>query len=305
MSATMRVGQQNFATVSIVLCTTVFAALCQAQTQAPAAAATTPQEAAIERQIRELATQWSKAVQQRDVATLEQIWASDFIYVEPSGKSYNKAEGIAGVKNSTDEITSVETTTVDVRVFGGGTVAVDIGTYREMGRDKQGRSFDRSSRFTNIWSLKAGVWQCDSGHASALPSTAGDTIAVNASLTAFHEALNKLFTGDVAPMKAVWSHAADTTYMGPVGGLQVGWSKIDAYWDMQAAKKLGGKVDAVDVHVTVGSDMAVAHYVEKGENIIAGKPQPVSIRSTTTFRKENGQWLVIGHHTDTLAYLQK
>jgi hypothetical protein len=31
----------------------------------------------------------------------------------------------------------------------------------------------------------------------------------------------------------------------------------------------------------------------------------VSIRTTTTLRKENGKWMVIGHHTDTLAYLQK
>ena len=29
------------------------------------------------------------------------------------------------------------------------------------------------------------------------------------------------------------------------------------------------------------------------------------IRATTTLRKEGGRWKVIGHHTDTLASLQK
>jgi len=29
------------------------------------------------------------------------------------------------------------------------------------------------------------------------------------------------------------------------------------------------------------------------------------VATTTTLRKENGTWKVIGHHTDTLAYLQK
>jgi len=29
------------------------------------------------------------------------------------------------------------------------------------------------------------------------------------------------------------------------------------------------------------------------------------IRSTTTFRKEGGQWKVVGHHTDPLAFLKK
>jgi ketosteroid isomerase-like protein len=94
------------------------------------------------------------------------------------------------------------------------------------------------------------------------------------------------------------------TYMGPTGTKQVGWSQVEPHWDKQAAKKLGGKVDAVDVHVTASPQLGVAVYYEKGENIIDGQVQPVSIRATTTFRKENGQWKVIGHHTDTLAYLQ-
>jgi len=142
---------------------------------------------------------------------------------------------------------------------------------------------------------------------TARPTQAADddTQAVKAANVAFHDALNTLFTGDAAPMKAIWSHADDVTYMGPVGGMQVGWTQVEPYWDRQAAKKLGGKVDPVDVHITASPALAVVHYYEKGENVIDGKPQPVNIRATTTFRKEGGQWKVIGHHTDTLAYLQK
>lgn len=132
-----------------------------------------------------------------------------------------------------------------------------------------------------------------------------DALEVKAAITTFHDALNLLFTGDAGPMKAAWSHADDVTYMGPSGSFQVGWSQIEPYWDKQAAGKLGGKVVPVDVHVTASPHLAVAHYYEKGENVIDGKPQPVSIRTTTTFRKEGGQWKVIGHHTDTLAFLQK
>jgi ketosteroid isomerase-like protein len=140
----------------------------------------------------------------------------------------------------------------------------------------------------------------------AAPARAADdnTQAVKAAVATFHEALNKLFTGDAASMKAIWSHADDVTYMGPTGTKQVGWSQVEPHWDKQAAKKLGGKVDALDVHVTASEQLGVAVYYEKGENIIDGKVQPVSIRATTTFRKENGQWKVIGHHNDTLAYLQ-
>ena len=81
--------------------------------------------------------------------------------------------------------------------------------------------------------------------------------------------------------------------------------QVETYWDKQAAKKLGGKVDAVDVHITASTTLAVVHYYEKGENVIDGKPQAVNIRATTTFHEEGGRWKVIGHHTDALAYLQK
>jgi hypothetical protein len=60
----------------------------------------------------------------------------------------------------------------------------------------------------------------------------------------FHEALHLLFTGDEGPIKAVWSHADDVTSMDPVGGMQVGWAQSSPSWDKQAAKTLGGKVDA-------------------------------------------------------------
>jgi len=139
----------------------------------------------------------------------------------------------------------------------------------------------------------------------ALGAAEDEKPAVQAAVTGFHNALNTLFTGDAGPMKAVWSHADDVTYMGPSGSFQVGWTRIEPYWDKQAAAKLGGKVEPTDIHLTVSPQLAVAHYYEKGENIVAGKPQPVSIRTTTIFRNEKGQWKVIGHHTDTLAYLQK
>jgi ketosteroid isomerase-like protein len=62
----------------------------------------------------------------------------------------------------------------------------------------------------------------------------------------------------------------------------------------------------VDMRITVGRDLAVAQNYEKGENTNAdGKTQSVSIRATNLFRKENGKWKMISHHTDLLPYLKK
>jgi ketosteroid isomerase-like protein len=131
-----------------------------------------------------------------------------------------------------------------------------------------------------------------------------DEQAVRNAVAQFYAALNEMFTGELAQMKKVWSHADDVTYMGPGGGFQVGWSQVLKNWEAQAALKLGGKVEPADMRITVGTEIAVVSCYEKGENTNAkGETQKVSIRATNIFRKENGEWKMIGHHTDLLPYL--
>ncbi len=133
-----------------------------------------------------------------------------------------------------------------------------------------------------------------------------DEQAVELAASQFYVALNALFTGDVKPMTEVWSHANNVTYMGPVGGFQVGWNQVRANWEAQAALKLGGEVHSERMRITVGQDIAVIHNFEVGENMnTAGKIRKVSIRATSVFRKEQGRWKMIGHHTDLLPFLKK
>lgn len=134
----------------------------------------------------------------------------------------------------------------------------------------------------------------------------GEEKAVVEAANGFYIALNAMFTGDLTRMLEVWSHAEDVTYMGPAGDFRVGWAQVLASWKEQAAMKLGGEVRPENMRVTVGRDLAITHNFERGENVDAqGKRQRVSIRATNLFRKENGTWKMIGHHTDLLPHLQK
>ena len=142
--------------------------------------------------------------------------------------------------------------------------------------------------------------------AATLHASQDDEKAVGEAAAQFYVALNVMFTGDVGPMKEVWSHADDVTYMGPGGGFQIGWDQVLANWEAQAAMKLGGEVKPENMHITVSRDIAVTHNYEIGENTNAeGKSQKVSIRATNLFRKEDGKWKMIGHHTDLLPYLAR
>ena len=129
---------------------------------------------------------------------------------------------------------------------------------------------------------------------------------VRGALEGFYAALNALFRGELEPMEKVWSHRDDVTYMGPGGGYQVGWKHVLGEWETQAALRLGGEVAPKEVRITAGRDLAVVSNFEMGQNLMPdGKPQEVAIRATNLFRLENGEWKMIGHHTDQLPFLQK
>jgi len=142
---------------------------------------------------------------------------------------------------------------------------------------------------------------------SAAASVAGsDRDAVVAANAQFYVALNQMFVGEVAPMEAVWSHAGDVTYMGPGGQFDCGWSAVLKLWQVQAAMKLGGHVEPAGMQTIVGRDLAVVSVYEEGENANAkGKVARVKLRATNLFRKEDGKWKMVGHHTDLLPYLTK
>lgn len=132
-------------------------------------------------------------------------------------------------------------------------------------------------------------------------ATEDDQKSVMNAVAKFYTALNQMFTGELDQIKEVWSHADDVTYMGPGGGFKVGWDQVLKDWEAQAALKLGGKVAPAEIRITVGKDLAIVSNYEHGENTNAnGVVQKVSIRAANIFRKEDGTWKMIGHHTDLI-----
>lgn len=121
----------------------------------------------------------------------------------------------------------------------------------------------------------------------------------------FYTGLNAMFTGDTTGIEKVWSQADDITLLGPDGEFVIGWDQVRSRFEEEAALKLGGKIEAHNAHVTLGNDLAFVQCFEIGENEFDGQTVQVSIRATNIFRKENGQWRLISHHTDVLPFLQK
>lgn len=132
---------------------------------------------------------------------------------------------------------------------------------------------------------------------SAAPARAEQgTPATRKVVTEFYKALNAMFAGDAALMKKLWSRRPDVTYMGPDGGFHHGWLEIETGFDAAAKKKLGGSVEPKDITITVGRELAIVADTEIGKR----NGQTNSVRATSAFRLEGGQWKMIAHHVDLL-----
>ncbi|MCP4780957.1 MAG: DUF4440 domain-containing protein [Hyphomicrobium sp.] len=126
-----------------------------------------------------------------------------------------------------------------------------------------------------------------------------DEKAVRAAVDGFYEALNAMFKDEPNPLKNVYSHADDVTYLPAEGGKQVGWDAVFADWKLQTDKSLGGKVEISDVHIVIGQDLAIANNITHGHvKGPDGAAVNISIRESSAFRKENGSWKMIAHHAD-------
>lgn len=115
----------------------------------------------------------------------------------------------------------------------------------------------------------------------------------------FYTALADVLGGDATSMLELWSHEPDITYIGPMGALLVGWEEIRVSWLKQAEARLGGRVTPSELHFVPGGRIGVVTGWELGE-LHNGLPGAVHLRATSTYRLEDGEVRMIGHHTDLI-----
>ena len=128
--------------------------------------------------------------------------------------------------------------------------------------------------------------------------------AVEQADDAFFNALNDMFTGNIEPMEALWSHADDVIYMGPVPELfHIGWKVTDQDWMAQGKAHLGGSISVIKRHIVMGDGLAIVHIMVEASGQGPEK-SPIRMRGTNVFRKEEGAWKLIAHHSDPLPYLE-
>jgi ketosteroid isomerase-like protein len=98
----------------------------------------------------------------------------------------------------------------------------------------------------------------------------------------------------------MWSHHDPVTLFAAVGPTKAGWADLEPTFRAVAARLSGGRdvrydLLAFDVEGDVAWTAGVARFVVSMDG---GRPAPLVIRLTHSYRREGGTWKVVHEHSD-------
>jgi uncharacterized protein (TIGR02246 family) len=123
------------------------------------------QKGSVEQTIRRLDDERIQAQIHADAATLDRIYADDFIGVGPSGTVRTKPQVLSDFTSGELKFQSITTDEVRIRIYGN--TALETGRSTMIGEDK-GKAVPRDNRFTRVWVKQHGRWRLVANHYSLL-----------------------------------------------------------------------------------------------------------------------------------------
>jgi ketosteroid isomerase-like protein len=123
-------------------------------------------------------------------------------------------------------------------------------------------------------------------------------------LEEYHRAGLEITNGNPEVYKALFSRQDDVTLANPFGPPARGWSAVSATLDRAAANYGDGEVVGFDnVSTVVTAELAYVVEIESYRARVGGATEltPVSVRVTTVFRHEGGDWKVVHRHADPIT----
>ena len=123
----------------------------------------------------------------------------------------------------------------------------------------------------------------------------------------FYAALNQMLsTSDPGLVTAVWSEGQQGSTMHPIGGREVGREQVLATWKQAGSAFSGGRATVEGLVVfPLSADAAYTIGTERFEGKVGGQQFRGEWRATNIYRREDGGWRIVHHHTDASPELQE
>jgi quercetin dioxygenase-like cupin family protein/ketosteroid isomerase-like protein len=114
------------------------------------------------------------------------------------------------------------------------------------------------------------------------------------------EAEEAFVRGDPNPRMALWSRGNPVTLFGAIGMSESGWDRLGRTFPWIASRFSEVSDYRIDVElVEVSGDLAYVLWFERCNLSIAGRPvEPVIVRVTHVYRREDGEWKIVHRHGD-------
>lgn len=107
-----------------------------------------------------------------------------------------------------------------------------------------------------------------------------------------------LFRGDPEPYESIWSRRDPVSLFGAWGPCKTGWSDLERTFAWVASRFSDAAMTIQTEVAYSGADLAYWVGYEQGEAAIDGVRQPVKIRVTHIYRREDDDWKLVHRHGD-------
>lgn len=114
-------------------------------------------------ELKSIEDRWEAAFLNHDVKVVEEILADNYVLTNHKGKILNRRGALKDFKKDTDKLDKSTNSDVVVHPINRD-AAVVTGMSRESGKDKSGKTFERTYRWTDTFVNQNGKWQCVASH---------------------------------------------------------------------------------------------------------------------------------------------
>ena len=109
------------------------------------------------------------------------------------------------------------------------------------------------------------------------------------------------------PQKRLWSRGDDVTLTNPLGPPVRGWGQVEEHLEQAASTAREGeplRYESISEYST--GDLGYNLELEWTRAKFGGAEEmtPVSLRATTIFRREEGEWKIVHRHADPITTTQ-
>jgi ketosteroid isomerase-like protein len=125
---------------------------------------------------------------------------------------------------------------------------------------------------------------------------------LEATMRRYCDAETALHNGDAAPRKAMWARIDPVTLLGAALSA-IGWEEIESIFDQLEARFSNcASYEHELIAAGASGDLAYIVALEHTTASVSGSPSlPYTLRATTVFRREGGEWKVVHRHADPVA----